>query len=394
MRCEGNRGSYHPAAPERQPGGLLYPLLPGNRDCAGSRSAGNGVCDPSLNYAGCWDGGDCCSFSCWSLNGHFYELDSSNRAVSAHQCHSLDPESCVDPTLSGYIPEPDFADLPAPVAFGGAGGATDYGDSLCDALVHGFETDVAAACAEPCSAACRVELDQHLCHEYARLVLDCADLLAVVSSCNQPRCPSRTLQGCRCSGPTACDNPEQLHTNDWCCVVPGSCDTDTGAPESYDADADGPWDDCGTGAVGSPVAWTSGELSRAVMQPSAVWTPLTTVTATPSTSPIATGSPTTSVPTTASPTTAPSPAGVFRIGSDLHVQAFRGAPGTTAPVGVIKLHGEVEIDGVDVGAVLRLVQTQAGAMQAQAREIAELRGQISELAARLDSGGGCDDGEC
>jgi len=61
---------------------------------------------------------------------------------------------------------------------------------------------------------------------------------------------------------------------------------------------------------------------------------------------------------------------------------------------VIKLHGEVEIDGVDVGAVLRLVQTQAGAMQAQAREIAELRGQISELAARLDSGGGCDDGEC
>ena len=38
-----------------------------------------GICQQSNNVDGCWDGGDCCTYSCFKLNGEFKQLSSDGK---------------------------------------------------------------------------------------------------------------------------------------------------------------------------------------------------------------------------------------------------------------------------------------------------------------------------
>jgi hypothetical protein len=217
------------------------------------------------------------------------ELDyDTNELAPAHSCFSLnDSMTCLDPLLYDYVPPPDYTQSPTTVAFGGDGGALDDGESICPELITIFESLVFDACTtDKCSSECNAVVASAICKNATLVQLenDCLATLAAESqyfdSCNKPRCPMRTIQGCRCqeswsayNNDTAvfnnfmCANPDG-HTNNWCPIIGGSCDTDNGNPSiivetysdgymTYDG-YDGWWDDCGTGQING-ITWADSE---------------------------------------------------------------------------------------------------------------------------------------
>jgi len=297
VRCEGSRGSYHPVDDKDDSSSPLYHLTSSQRDCSAisvnSHTVNNGICNPGNNVDNCWDGGDCCAYSCFHFNGGLVTTDSSTgEVVPAHECYLLnDTETCVDPTFQGgWTPDPDFTLPPTPVAFNETGGAEDFGVNKCDELMDTFESNVSSFCdVDPCSTECKNAVRIQVCDidEMASLESAClSDLMnsTYLQSCNKPRCASRrTEQGCRCMNKWsypfnignveisggACVNLKYggawgYHYNDWCMIVPGSCDTSSGNPlvvKSYYTPQDYPsmwtsdandgaggwWDDCSSG---------------------------------------------------------------------------------------------------------------------------------------------------
>ena len=58
----------------------------------------DGICQQSNNVDGCWDGGDCCTYSCFQLNGEFKQLSSDGKTWEfSHRCFELnDTIDCTD----------------------------------------------------------------------------------------------------------------------------------------------------------------------------------------------------------------------------------------------------------------------------------------------------------
>eukprot|EP00619_Florenciella_sp_RCC1007_P003965 CAMPEP_0205920300 /NCGR_PEP_ID=MMETSP1325-20131115/10981_1 /ASSEMBLY_ACC=CAM_ASM_000708 /TAXON_ID=236786 /ORGANISM="Florenciella sp., Strain RCC1007" /LENGTH=1353 /DNA_ID=CAMNT_0053287977 /DNA_START=80 /DNA_END=4141 /DNA_ORIENTATION=- len=358
--CEGNRGIWQ--EPEWEE---LSHLDDDNTNCSSSSRVGDGTCDSDLNYDGCWDGGDCCEYSCWGLWGDLIELaddwdDESDDSASwqyQHSCATLnDTATCIDAKVKGYVSY-DFVNLPSPVAFGGEGAAEDLGEDICPTLLSNFSQDIAQECElEPCGSGCKKLINETLCgvDDYARIVVDCLEQLyneTLVESCNAPRCAQRTSSSCQCMSswtwknyynddgaddgsyayeeytpeddctdddcrrrkltsdwPTTnenltfagkCVNPAlwdgTLHTNDWCAVVPGSCDTDDGNPGSeamyYDSFNGWWWDNCGSGFINvtsgkylslngsNAYAWDENETKAYTLQYDVAWSGMTAINA-------------------------------------------------------------------------------------------------------------------
>ena len=306
----------------------------------------DGVCQESNNKPGCWDGGDCCTWSCYQLNGEFTQLASDGKAWEfAHTCYALNVSSCKDPAIKNLVPQPDFTRPSQPVAFSGTGGA----------VVNPLESD---ACSTPLTAfrdalrarSCDLSM---LCNNvlFSRLNVDCSAsrLRAAVFDANctssntsaaLPRCPPRTRGGCQCqkdwsfSGKKfsnhSCGNPHLggsngYHTNDWCNIVAGSCATEDGlaheANGNVKVDGGAYYDDCGTNPVNAKTAqklevtWDGSELATATFSTAtnpkvtSTWRPMVLANVsfnlslvTPTLSP--TKSPTSS-PTTTAPTSSP-----------------------------------------------------------------------------------------
>lgn len=306
MTCEAHRGRYVPNNSEEEAGGVLYHLTTeGGRTCTGL-TVNDGRCNNATNnYDNCWDGGDCCSYSCFYFNGGLITTDANGNIVPQHECHLLnDTETCVDPALRDFVPPPEYTGERAvrPVAFGGNGSAEDFGESLCDAdALDAFESNVSDACAsDPCSETCANAVSIALCREdaFARLLVDCVDAMlesnvSTLLSCNRPRCAPRTLHGCRCKWTWSygdgtytnarCGNPNTLlgtFESDWCPIVPGSCSTVDGFAYIDEDDPDAPyWDECGSGFEDtSRLVWTQEELTRVDAQASgADWSNLDVV---------------------------------------------------------------------------------------------------------------------
>lgn len=98
--CDDNRGFY--VRPSYY-GNIFDHLTSAN--CGGitsnwagtlnSISPRNGKCDdPSagteLNVNPCWDGGDCCSLSCYHFNGYLITNDNDGNIIPAHECWKID----------------------------------------------------------------------------------------------------------------------------------------------------------------------------------------------------------------------------------------------------------------------------------------------------------------
>jgi hypothetical protein len=139
--CEGNRGTWQEPDWEE-----LGHLDDDNTNCSTSSRVGDGTCDSDLNYYGCWDGGDCCEYSCWGLWGDLIELsddwdDESGEAATwqyQHSCADLDDNrTCFDPKVYDYVSY-DFVKLASPVTFGGEGAAEDLGEDICPTLLANF----------------------------------------------------------------------------------------------------------------------------------------------------------------------------------------------------------------------------------------------------------------
>ena len=281
----------------------------------GSRGGPNdGVCQQSNNINGCFDGGDCCSFSCWEKNGEFKRLsDPGNTWEFAHTCFDIDETTqCFDPVFANNVfqgRELDYTQPTPPDSFGidasnnndedlcvlSAQNLTEYiVENGCDHVSNQICGDNALYA----TAECNAELKSSLMN----------------SNCNLPRCAARTIHGCRCQKDWSytngddtlftfanhkCGNPYLgdadggYHYNSWCEVVPGSCTKGTfdGVPGEnanyYDDNEQSWWDDCGvsfnhlTGQTLVPEPWslidiamvddmghagfnTSGEMKRLV----------------------------------------------------------------------------------------------------------------------------------
>ena len=204
IRCEGNRGSYHPDDDHDDPSSPLYHLTSGQRDCSAlsvnSHTVNNGVCNPGNNVDNCWDGGDCCAYSCFHFNGGLVTTDNDGNVIPNHECFLLnDTATCLDPTLRGFTPPPDYSKPPTPVAFNATGGAEDFGVSRCDELMEAFNSSVFSSCdADPCSTECKEAVNEQVCEldHMAALESQCLnDLMnsTYFQSCNKPRCTSRRM---------------------------------------------------------------------------------------------------------------------------------------------------------------------------------------------------------
>jgi hypothetical protein len=251
----------------------------------------NGVCEEQYNVPGCWDGGDCCAYSCFEKNGQHVKLKDSGEPgwEPNHKCFETnDTLTCSDPNFNPTNFSGPPLDFSRPALPGSFDLPPKLDNDQCTALVDtlsGFECDARAA---------------YLCGDalpVARLFTECRNEIAAsnAASCGSstPRCGARTLQGCRCkavwshtskAGVTttfdghACGNPYdggsyEWHPNDWCEIVPGSCDVGTfdGQPGSEDDYVDGGvwWDNCGTGKVnpdtGNPISlevWTAEDVAN------------------------------------------------------------------------------------------------------------------------------------
>ena len=119
VACAAKRGTYRTAAPDAA---ALAHLTHAKCAAVGvtSPSVNDGVCTPANNVEGCFDGGDCCEYSCWAKNGQFTQLTVGSGWEFAHRCYVIDDASdCIDPAMLGYAPPADFTKPPSPGAFTG-----------------------------------------------------------------------------------------------------------------------------------------------------------------------------------------------------------------------------------------------------------------------------------
>ena len=129
--CEANRGQYVvPAEDTPTKAALAHLTSQACRDVGKTSSSVNdGKCNAGNNVEGCWDGGDCCAFSCYEKNGQFVELAPDGTSWQfQHECFAInDTASCIDPTIKVFSPPYDYLRPAASgvVAFNGTGGAAD-----------------------------------------------------------------------------------------------------------------------------------------------------------------------------------------------------------------------------------------------------------------------------
>ena len=119
VACAAKRGTYPTAAPDSA---ALAHLTRANCAAVGitSPSVNDGVCTPANNVEGCFDGGDCCEYSCWAKNGQFTQLADDGGWEFAHRCYAIDDASdCIDPAMLSYAPPADYTKPPSPGAFTG-----------------------------------------------------------------------------------------------------------------------------------------------------------------------------------------------------------------------------------------------------------------------------------
>jgi hypothetical protein len=225
----------------------------------------DGTCQESKNVDGCWDGGDCCTFSCYERNGGLIQQKSEGVWEFQHTCFELnDTLQCRDPVFaSGNLTNDilgmfDFSRPQISDSFGENKTKTKDEDEciqVAEKVKHFVETH---------GSVC-VELSALLCHNesFSRTRVTCAAEIAglVPDSCGWkvPRCAPRTAQGCQCQKNWThkthsftnhkCGNPFDsgygYHDHSWCNIVQGSC-TETLSGESGKIDAGSAWDNCGT----------------------------------------------------------------------------------------------------------------------------------------------------
>lgn len=262
----------------------------------------DGVCQPSNNVDGCWDGGDCCTFSCWEKNGEFKELGNDGKTWQfAHTCNEVDDSvQCMDPSFAGgaFHGRPlDFTkNIPAD-----SFGVSASGDGDEDQCALGAANLTSYLVAMPSSRGCTDVVEQSFCGDDVLFAnTECQEQLVQVlrdAGCDAalPRCAPRTAHGCRCQEVWSFTNTDGAtfhfenhesgnpylgssdggyHFNDWCNIVRGSCtkgmnDGSPGSPDYYYDDGSDKswWDDCGTGNVnhltGLPlplVLWTKQDV--------------------------------------------------------------------------------------------------------------------------------------
>jgi len=229
-----------------------------------SWAVNDGHCNPANNIPGCFDGGDCCEYSCWAKNGKFTRLAEDGGWEFAHSCYAInDTTSCIDPIVHSYAPPANFT--PPSAVFEGALAVT-ADTTNCTRLAATYMPEL-----RTCDA-----LHNLLCHDATLAPLDCgkefADASAGNLNCSVPRC-QRTMHRCLCpsvwsytyGGSTyhgrGCSNPDNDPAGDWCPFVPHSCrggNTDFGSP----LDSDGnllDYDYCGTHT--SSTSWSGSELA-------------------------------------------------------------------------------------------------------------------------------------
>lgn len=288
--CEGGRGTA-PAPTNDQAIAHL-------KTCSGLSSIVNdGVCHDSKNNAeNCWDGGDCCTYSCSLRNGHIVELADDGKGFEYRaECQYLnDTATCFDPYFAEMPELPlTFLDRSAELVDkiysadatdntvcgidggagmniedgGGGGGASGSGSGLLGLFASKVASDCDGDVAE-CTDACFAAVKAAVCEddELAGFEHQCDVTSAVAArGCTMPRCSrARTNEGCRCQGSYSyyddlyssgqCINPDEPKEDyDWCAVVIGSCNTPTGNPTNLennltdDDDAGWWWDSCGSG---------------------------------------------------------------------------------------------------------------------------------------------------
>ena len=246
----------------------------------------DGICNAANNVDGCWDGGDCCSYSCFEKQGQFVKLKDGGGWEHAHRCYEVrDDTTCKDPAFRANFKNPPL-DFEKPVPSDSFAVAPNMDQDQCAAIVADLDGRN-----RDCDA-----LFKFLCGDsmpVARLVAECRAEIsasAALSSCGMPRCAPRTRKGCRCQETWSytnktgqkttftnhrCGNPfdESWWANDWCNIVPGSCTE--GSAEGYPGDAadyfdnsQGSWyDNCGTRTVDTTTgtlrpltSWTSSEV--------------------------------------------------------------------------------------------------------------------------------------
>lgn len=256
IACAARRGTY---PREQSDAAALAHLTTDSCASVGitSPSVNDGYCNPANNVEGCFDGGDCCEYSCWSKNGGFIQLADGGGWEFAHACYTLNASDCIDPAMRSYAPPADFSTPPSPGSFTGAT-ATVAGANNCSAL---------AAEHAPSLGSCS-ELKQLLCHDPRLAARDCGPAFAAATdgglNCSAPRCV-RTRHRCHCEASwsasyggetyagSGCANPDGDPRGEWCVVVPGSCrgeGTAYGAPapaEDYAVGDGQTFDYCGTG---------------------------------------------------------------------------------------------------------------------------------------------------
>jgi hypothetical protein len=258
----------------------------------------DGVCQESNNLDGCWDGGDCCTFSCWEKNGEFKELGSDGKTWQfAHTCYELDDSSqCTDPSFASgaFQGRPLDFTQPAPADSFGSDASGNGDEDQCTLRAENLTSWLVAT-----PSGCADVVEESFCGDDLLFAnTDCQEQLVQVlrnAGCGVlPRCAPRTTHGCRCQEEWSFKNTDGdqfhftnhesgnpylgssdggYHHNDWCTIVPRSCTKglDDGSPGDsdyyYDGSDESWWDDCGTGAVnlltGLPlplVPWTKQDV--------------------------------------------------------------------------------------------------------------------------------------
>ncbi len=311
--CDDNRGQWiRPTARSKSQTHLVH--LDKSIRKTGCQNAGvtkswaslggpdDGVCQQSNNVNGCWDGGDCCTYSCFQLNGEFKELGDDGKWKFSHTCFQLnDTVDCIDPVFASSnfsasmnLQLLDYTRPSKPVYKEHDG----QDNNQCDITVEIIKKYINTSISSPtfCES-----FSKHVCSNitFARTRIECSSEIAklIPNTCNggkMPRCKPRTSQNCQCQEEWSytntqstvfqfkghsCGNPflgsgSNYHYNNWCNIVPGSClNTPTGTPGDastyYDGEQSPPswWDNCGSGAADA----NTGKLLNAGDGPNMAW---------------------------------------------------------------------------------------------------------------------------
>jgi len=265
----------------------------------------DGICQQSNNVDGCWDGGDCCTYSCFQLNGEFKELGSDGKTWQfSHRCFNLnDTIDCIDPVFKVNnfsttinLELLDYFRPTKPLYKEDDKQDNNQCDVTID-LIGKYINGSSISSLSFCEA-----FSNYLCSNitFARTRIECNVEISklIPDTCNGgklPRCKPRTMQNCQCKEEWSytntdstvfqfynhsCGNPflsPGYHHNNWCDVVPGSClNTISGNPGAagstyyYDSTQSPPswWDNCGSGAADA----TTGKLLNAGEGTNMKWT--------------------------------------------------------------------------------------------------------------------------